>query len=165
MVALRKASRPEFLTKADNIAVLPFDRIASCEPPRFFNAASASVASGYGSRSRFLEQRFGDVFAGLDAGRAQCKFERHPREVREVAILLKRRLQPGIFKLLEPPDLCDQIALSGTKLFGFGVDRVHVVERAVGVEDQAFDRHSRLSLFASTARCLTSQCAFTIDSI
>ena len=69
------------------------------------------------------------------------------------------------FKLLEPPDLCDQIALAGTKLFGFGVDRVHVVERAIGVEDEAFDRHSRLSLFTSTARCLTSQCAFTTDSI
>jgi hypothetical protein len=59
----------------------------------------------------------------------------------------------------------DQIALAGTKLFGFGVDRVHVVERAIGVEDEAFDRHSRLSLFASTARCLTSQYAFTTDSI
>jgi hypothetical protein len=29
MVASRKASRPEFLTNADSMAVLPFDRIAS----------------------------------------------------------------------------------------------------------------------------------------
>jgi hypothetical protein len=39
-----------------------------------------------------IEQRFADVFAGLNIGCVQCKFERYLREVREVAILLKRRL-------------------------------------------------------------------------
>ena len=37
----------------------------------------------------------------------------------------------GIFKLLEPPDLRDQITLARTKLLGLGLHRVHVVERSV----------------------------------
>jgi hypothetical protein len=50
-------------------------------------------------------------------------------------------LQPRIFELFEAPDLSDEIALAGAKLFGLGLDSMHVIECAVGVEDQAFDRH------------------------
>jgi putative tryptophan/tyrosine transport system substrate-binding protein len=42
---------------------------------------------------------------------------------------------------VKPPDLGDEIAFAGTKLLGLCVNRVHVVEGAVGIEDQRFDRH------------------------
>jgi hypothetical protein len=127
------------------MAVLPFDSMASFNPPRRFSTQRFFGFCKGVEVEIFLEQGRRDALARLDPGRAQRKFERGLREKGEIAVVLERCLQPGIFKLLEPPDLRDQIAFARTKLLGLGPHRVDVVQRSISVEDQALDQHNRSS--------------------
>ena len=76
--------------------------------------------------------------------------ERFPRDDGEILIAPHQRTQPGIFELLDPPDLGDDLAVSGKCLFGDGGHRLNVVERAIGIENNGLDGHGCLFLLMST---------------
>jgi hypothetical protein len=67
--------------------------------------------------------------------------QRISRNDREILITPHQRTQPGIFELLDPPDLRDDLAVAGERLLGNGGHRLDVIERAVGVEHDGFDGH------------------------
>ena len=67
--------------------------------------------------------------------------QRVARDLREILVTLHQRAQPGIFELLDAPDLGDDFAIAGKRVLGDVGHRLDVVKRAIGVEDNGFDRH------------------------
>src|SRR5437773_2720389 len=63
------------------------------------------------------------------------------RDDREVLIAAHQRAQPGVFELLDAPDLRDDLAVAGKRRFGDSRHRLNVVQRAIGVEYDGFDAH------------------------
>src|SRR5882672_7246321 len=82
---------------------------------------------------------------------AQRVGQRLPRHVREIFVALHQRTQPGIFQLLDAPDLGDDFAVAGKGLFGNRSHRLDVVERAIGIEHDGFDIQLTYSLLPIVA--------------
>src|SRR5712671_4040910 len=77
----------------------------------------------------------------LETEASQCVSERIPRDDGKILVAPHQRTQPGIFKLLDAPDLGDDLAVTGKRRLGNGSDRLNVVERAIGIEHNGFDGH------------------------
>src|SRR5689334_5056862 len=71
--------------------------------------------------------------------------------MRKILIAPHQRAQPGIFQLLDAPDLGNDFAVTGKCLFGDGRHRLDVVERAIGIEHDGFDIHLGYSLLPIVA--------------
>src|ERR1700704_3357578 len=67
--------------------------------------------------------------------------QRVARYDRKILVAPHQRTQPGIFELLDTPDLGDDIAVTGKRRLGNGGDRLNVVQRAIGIEHNGFDGH------------------------
>src|SRR5882757_6395278 len=67
--------------------------------------------------------------------------ERIPRDDGKILVAPHQRTQPGIFELLDTPDLGDDLAVTGKRRLGDGGDRLNVVQRAIGIEHNGFDGH------------------------
>ena len=80
--------------------------------------------------------------------------QRLPRNDRKILVAPHQRTQPGIFQLLDAPDLGDDLAVAGKRLLGDGRHRLDVVERPIGVEHNGFDGHSA---FAFSARLVAKK--------
>ena len=76
--------------------------------------------------------------------------ERIPRDDREVLIAPHQRTQPGIFELLDAPDLGDDLAVAGKRFLGDRGHRLNVVQRAIGVEHNGLIVTVLLFLFSFT---------------
>ena len=87
----------------------------------------------------------------LQAEAAQRVGERVARHHGEIRIAPHQRAQPAIFELLDAPDLRDDLAIAGECLLGDIGHRLHVVERAIGVEHDGFDGQFPDSLVPMTS--------------
>jgi hypothetical protein len=68
------------------------------------------------------------------------------RDDGEIFVAAHQRAKPAIFKLLDAPDLRDDVAVPRKGFFGNGGHRLDVVKRAIGIKDNGFDRHRKVSL-------------------
>src|SRR5882757_5061551 len=82
----------------------------------------------------------------FQAEAAQRVGQRLPRHHGKILVTPHQRTQPGIFELLDAPDLRDDLAMAGKRLFRDGGDGLNVVERAIGIEHDGFDSHLTCSL-------------------
>ena len=80
--------------------------------------------------------------------------ERIPRHDGKILVAPHQRTQPGVFELLDAPDLGDDLAITGKRLLGDGRHRLNVVKRAIGVEHNGFDGHWELMVGMSERGCI-----------
>src|SRR6266478_1507504 len=93
------------------------------------------------TRSRPLLRTTASSIPVLPLERIASLRPRVARDDREILIAPHQRAQPGVFELLDTPDLGDDLTIAGKRLFGNGGDRLNVVQRAIGVEHNGFDAH------------------------
>jgi hypothetical protein len=75
----------------------------------------------------------------------------------EILVTAHQGAKPAIFELLDAPDLRDDVAISRKCVFGDGCYRLNVIECAIGVKNDGFDRHGMVSLVSASsfnATCL-----------
>src|SRR5207237_9240578 len=72
--------------------------------------------------------------------------QRVARHFGEIPVVPHQRAQPGVFELLDAPDLGDDSAIAAKRVLGDVSHRLDVVERAIGIEDNCFDGHCNYSL-------------------
>src|SRR4051812_4101159 len=70
---------------------------------------------------------------------AQRIGKRVARDGCKVLVAPHQRAQPGVFELLDPPDLRDDLAIPRKCVLGDLRDRLDVVERSVGIEYNGFE--------------------------
>src|ERR1700733_8662485 len=78
---------------------------------------------------------------GLEPKHPQRVAKRIRRDHRKILVAPHQRTQPGIFELLDAPDLGDDLAVTGKRLLGHGGHRLNIVKRAIGIEHDGFDAH------------------------
>src|SRR5436309_942071 len=93
---------------------------------------------------------FHDAFENLrvvlQSEAAQRVGQRLPRDDGKILIAPHQRTQPGIFQLLDAPDLGDDFAIAWKRLLGDFSHRLDVVQRPIGVEHNGLDGHSAFAL-------------------
>jgi hypothetical protein len=62
-----------------------------------------------------------------------------PGDRGEILVASHQRAQPGVFELLDAPDLRDDPAIARKRILGDLSNRLDVVQRPVGVEHDGFD--------------------------
>ena len=129
MMASSTRSRPLLRTSALSMPVLPLERMASFR---------SSHRRQRRRRIRieiemqiFVHDAFEHAAVVFQREHPERVGERIPRDVGEILIASHQRAQPGVFELLDAPDLRDDLAVAGKRLFGDGRYRLNVVERAI----------------------------------
>ena len=93
----------------------------------------------------FVDDARESVVVILQPEAAERVRQRVARHFGEIPIVPHQRAQPGVFELLDAPDLGDDVAVAGERVLGDVGHRLDVVKGAIGVENNGFDGHGGFS--------------------